>query len=207
MLAVVKAHGERLLSAEIGRHKAGIHPAGQEAAHLHIADAVRRHRVGERPVNLVHRLLQRHAFVRVEGRLPVAGDLHLPVGIGEIMRRGQAINILEKGFSGHGILEGQIAVQRRRVQLLFHVRVGENGFDLRAEYQPPVRQPGVVHGLDAEIVPGEEQPPLRDAPDGEAEHPPQPGQQIGAPFLIAVEQGLAVAVGGKGMSQRLQLLP
>ena len=43
MAAVVEAHGEGLLPAKIAGHKAGIHAAGEEAAHLHIADAVRLH--------------------------------------------------------------------------------------------------------------------------------------------------------------------
>jgi len=132
---------------------------------------------------------------------------HLTLLIDQIVRRGQALDALKKGFGGHRILEGQILVQSGRVKLLLHIRVEQNRFDLRAVHQTTVIQQGVVHRLDAEIVPRDEQRLLRHIPDGKAEHTPQTGQQIGTPLLVAVDQGLAVALGGKGVTQLDQLGP
>ena len=126
--AVVKTHREGLLSPEIGGDIAGVHPSGQKAANLHVADTVRLHRVGEDPVDSVHRFFKRHCFLRMEYRLPVTMLADPAVLVPQEMSGGQAENILKKGFPRQGILERQIVIQRRLIEFLDIAGMPENGF-------------------------------------------------------------------------------
>ena len=60
------------------------------------------------------------------------------------MPRLQAVDALEKGVSRQGILKREIVVQGLRVEFLDEIRMGEQGFDFRAEQEVAVRQEGVV---------------------------------------------------------------
>ena len=123
------------------------------------------------------------------------------------MPRLQAVDALEKGVSRQGILKREIVVQGLRVEFLDEIRMGEQGFDFRAEQEVAVRQEGVMHRFDAEIVPREEQGGFPFVPDGEGKHAAQPGQQVLLPLLESVEQHLAVRLGGKDVPGGEQLLP
>ena len=156
VLTIVKANGKGLLPRKIGCHVAGIHAAGQEAAHLHVADAVGGHGIGEHLVDGVHRLFDGHILIGGEHGLPIPLHRYLAVLIDEIMGGGQTGNALEEGLGGNRVLEGQILVQCGGIKLLFDVGMTQNGFDLRAIHQTAVLQQRIMHRLNAEIVTGDE---------------------------------------------------
>ena len=79
MRAALKAHRKGFLASEIGGDKAGVYPTRQETAHFHVADAVGLHRIGERPVDLVHRFFQGHGFVGPKDGFEIAALFDLPL--------------------------------------------------------------------------------------------------------------------------------
>ena len=168
---------------------------------------MRLHRIGEHPVDLVHRLVKGHAFVRMKNRLPIPVLAYLAVPVPEIMGGAQTVYVFKKGFPRDRILKRKIAVQRVFVEFLHEIRMLQQAFDLAGPEQPPVGEEGIMHGLDAEIIPRDEQRMVRRVPDHKGEHPPQPGKKRFLPLLKAVEQHLAVGFGGKDVAFFLKLGP
>ena len=86
--------------------------------------------------------------------------------------------------------------------------MGQETLDLGAEHQGArLGVLVVVHRLDAKVVPGQQQRLCPGIPQSKGEHAPQPVQHFLAPLLIAVEQHLGVAAGGKGVPGGQKLLP
>ncbi|MCY1416702.1 hypothetical protein D9M71_322180 [compost metagenome] len=64
---------------------------------------------------------------------------------------------------------------------------------------------GQVKGLDPEAVAGQEQLLAVALPDGQGKHAVEPGQQVGTPGVVALEQHLGVAVAVEGIAEGFQL--
>ena len=65
---------------------------------------------------------------------------------------------------------------------------------------------GDVERLDAEVVAGQGEPLLLAVPDGQAEHPVEPVERVGAPLRERLQHHLGVGVGGEGAAERDELL-
>ena len=142
-----------------------------------------------------------------KSRLPVAAHLHLAVLPLQPVGGQQLFHALEKGVLSRRILVGEIQLQLVGVQLLFELRMVQKALDLAAEQKcAGFRRNIIVQRLDAKMVAGAKQRPAVFVPQGKGEHPPQPGQKLPAPLLVAVQQNLGVATGGKGVSGGDQLL-
>ena len=120
------------------------------------------------------------------------------------MGAGQFEDIAEHGFLVGDVLNAQIFRQAFLVELLFEPRMGQKALDLAAKKEQSVHII-IVEGLDAKNIPGSEHGMAGAVPDHKGEHPPQPGGQLLAPLLIAMEQNLGIGFGGKGMARRHQL--
>ena len=63
----------------------------------------------------------------------IGGEFRVSIPMNEIVAGKQPVHALEKGFIERGILEGEVELQRRRIQLFLEAGVGEEAFALRAE--------------------------------------------------------------------------
>ena len=202
---VGKAHGVGLVRPGQGGDDAGVDAAGQEGAHLHVADLVGLDGLGDNLPDLGRPPLQGHGL-GVEGEAVVGGELGVPVPVEEIVAGEQAVHPLEKGLVEGGILEGEVELQSVGVELLLEARVGQEALALRAE-EKQFPHLGVVEGLDAEGIPGAEQLLFLPVPDDEGKHTPQLLQHPRPPLHVAVEHHLGVAVGAEAVALGNQLLP
>ena len=201
-----KPNGKGFVHVRNGCYIAGIHAGGQETAHLHVCDFMRLDGIVENVGDLVYPVLQLGFVVRIELDLPVAPGGQLAVGVSKIMGSRQFVYVLEKSLLCGGILKCQIIFEGCFVQLLFEVGMHQKALDFRAE-QEAFPHDSIVQGLDAEKVPCPEQFLFHRVPDHEAEHAPQPGQQLRSVFLVAVNQHLGIGLGAEHMPCRQQILP
>ncbi|MDF5803267.1 hypothetical protein P4238_01435 [Pseudomonas aeruginosa] len=72
-------------------------------------------------------------------------------------------------------MEVEVEIQRLRIEVAGDVAALEQGRQARGEAQARAVE-AVVERLDAEAVTGQEQPLAIALPDGEGEHPIEPGQ-------------------------------
>ena len=108
-------------------------------------------------------------------------------------------HVLKEGLWRHGVLEGQIGVQRALVEALDELRVLEDTLDLARPYELSLDL-GIVQGLDAEEIARQKDGLVLGVIDCEGEHAAQTRQQVLTPFLKAVNQHLAVGVGREVMT-------
>ena len=125
-----KPHCKSFLPGKIGRRPAGIHPAGQKAAHLHIADPVRLYGILKGSLDPVRRLGQRHGFIRAENRLPVSADMQRTVPVSHTVGGGQTENTAIKSLRRNRILKREIAFQGSFIQLPLKSRELQKALDL-----------------------------------------------------------------------------
>ena len=79
-----------------------------------------------------------------------------------------------------------------------------------AKATPPPGTLGVVHRLDAQAIPGQQQPAAARVPQREGEHPAQPREQplgVAVHVLVEMDQHLGVGVRSEPMPCRLELGP
>ena len=205
MLAL-KADREGLLRHEAGGDIAGVHAAREERADRHIADAVRLDRFVDDAVQLLGIGLE-VAVLRLKVHVPVALGVKLAVLPRKEMRGQQLVHAGKEGLLGRAVLEGQIGQKCILIDGALKVRVRQHALDLGGEDEFAVLRRGVIHGLDAEHVARAEQLFFLRVPDDKGEHAAQLlHKRRAAVLLVAVQQHLGVAVRGKGVSRRDQLL-
>ena len=200
----VKAHRVGLVRPGQGGDDAGVDAPGQEGAHLHVADLVGLHRLGDHLPDLPGPVVQ-GLVLGLEGEGVVGGDLRPALPIEQLVAGQQPEHPLQEGLVQSGVLEGEVELQGLGVELLAEGGVGEEALQLGAE-EEGVPHGGVVQGLDAEGVPGGVQFPLCPVPHHEGEHPPQLPGEGGALLGVALEDDLGVRVGGEGAAPGDQLL-
>ena len=84
-LSEIEAHRKGFLICEVGGNIAGVHAAGEKAAHLHIADLMGIDAFLKYLFNFIHRLFFRQAFIWVEPCFPIPGGLHLAVTVPQVV--------------------------------------------------------------------------------------------------------------------------
>ncbi len=163
------------------------------------------HRLVERVLDDVGPLLQVLRLVDLVGDLVETLAGKLAVLERDVVARQQLVHALEHGLRIVEVLEAQILRQLLAVELLLEARVRQERLDLAAvnEARTVVL---VVHRLDAEDVAGAYELLLLLVPDGDGEHAAQALEHLAAPLLVAMHDGLGVAVGLEGVAGRLKLL-
>ena len=182
---------------------AGVHPGGEEGADLHISHLVGLDRILDGLVDGVDQVLQ-ILLALAKGRVVILVDVHLPVPEGEPMALGKLEYALEEGLGKRRILEGHVGTQGLGVELLVEVRMLQEALDLRSVHEGAAH-PGVIEGLDTEVVPSSEELATFAVPDDEGKHAAQAVDHLVTPLLVAMQDDLGVGLGGEGMSQVDQL--
>ena len=187
-------------------HVAGIHAAGQEAAHLHVADLVGFHGLGELVGNQGFPFFQGLGVVDAVPDVVVLPNGHLALAIGEALAAQEFVDVFEQGLLGGDVLVAHVVGEPVGVDLPFKGRVFQEGFDLGAVEEVAVLFV-VVEGLDAEDVPGAEKGLGGLVPDDEGEHAPELLEKLLAVLLVAVEEDFGVGVGLENVAFFQQVLP
>ena len=192
--------------ADLPHHIAGIHPGGEETAHLHVGNLVHGHRFLKFLLDLLFPVLQ--GLVLLNLVLDAVVPLHRQVAVlvGKAVSSRQLVHVFEDGVLIGDIFIGQVLGDLLLVQLLFKTRMGEKTFDLRPE-QELVSLLVIVEGLDAENVPGAEELLLFLVPDDKGKHAPQLLQNLLPVLLVPVENGLRIRAGFKHMALFQQVVP
>ena len=102
------------MRARDGRDRAGVHPAREIAADGNVADELSRHDLAERRADLLGPFLVAHAFVRLEGEVPVALGAHPVLVGGQRVAGGQEPNAVEERQVAEDVLEREVLVERLR---------------------------------------------------------------------------------------------
>ena len=146
--------------------------------------------------------------VRLEAEAPVPPRRSSPVPRPDRqdVRRRQLLDPPEDRPIPRHHAEGQVVLQRRRVDRAVDPRIRQDRLDLGAEQQF-LAVPVDVQRLDPEPVPRQQEPPPRPVPQGDREHPPQPPHQVVAVLLVEVDDDLRVAVRPEPVPPRLQPCP
>ena len=115
------------------------------------------------------------------------------------MCRRQLANAAVDAVRGRDVLQVQEEIQRLPVEAAIGPRVARQRIDLRAKGEA-LRRHGIVEGLLAEPVAGEEQALLPLVPDGEGEHAAQEAQAVDAMPAVEREDHLGVGVRAEGVA-------
>ena len=208
LAADVVAHRERLDVGSVLPHavrgQRAVDAARQEAADLHVGDLMRRHRFVEHAVDLVGPLVEPLGLVDLVRDAVEALDVQLAVLEHHEMAGQQLVDVLEHGLRVVHVLEAQVLRQHLAVELFAERRMRQKRLDLAA-VDEAVAVVLVVERLDAEQVARAHEALLRRVPDGDGEHAAQLLEHVRAPRLVAVDDGLGVAVRDEGVAERLEL--
>ena len=82
----------------------------------------------------------------------------------------------------------------------------EKRLDLRREDKGAGRH-AVIEGLDPQAIPRAKQPPAHPIPNGEGEHPVEPGETILSPVAVGLQQDFRVGPRLERVAERLELRP
>ena len=205
----VITHGERLhtlvvMLAHAVRGQRAVNAAGQEAADLHVGDLMGAHALVERVLDDVGPFLKALGTVDLVGDLVEALDGGLAVLEHHEMTGRHLMDVLEHGLRVVHVLEAQVLRQRLAVQLLLETRVCQEGLDFAAPNQTAALML-VVQRLDAEDIARQHQLLFLGIPDGDGKHAAQALEHARAPCLIAMHDGLGVAVGLELIAHALKL--
>ncbi len=187
----------------------GIEPAREEGADRHVGQHMGADRVVEAAAQLGDELLVRGRGPRIGGNrpeVPGGADGEPPSLPGRAFPGAEGEDALvDRSRRRHGEPR-KVVADRGGIDLGGEGAAGQESGDLRGEAQPlPVL--AVVERLDAEGVPGQEQPFVRGIPDRKGEHPAQASQAVLAPLGVRGEQDLRVALGVERPAGGAQLGP
>ena len=186
------------------RGQRAVDAAGQEAADLHVGDLVGAHALVERVLDDVGPFLKALGTVDLIGDLVEALDGGFAVLEHHEMTGRHLMDVLEHGLRVVHVLEAQVLRQGLAVELLLEARVRQEGFDLAAPDQTAALML-VVQRLDAEDIARQHQLLALVVPNGDGEHAAQALEHARAPLLIAVDDGLGIAVGFELVALALKL--
>src|SRR5262245_43190043 len=143
--------------------------------------------------------LEGHRYVAVPAlrpRLSVLRDQH--------RAGGQLLDALEDGLRRGGVAIAQEEVQRDGVDLRPLAERCDDGSHLRAEPDGAAAN-RVVNQLDAHGVARQDEASPACIPEGDAEHAVETIEDVGAPLLVAVNDGLGVGLRPELVSAALEL--
>ena len=194
-----------------GRRDAGIDPPRQKEPHRDVGDQVLCHHSVEDVMQFVLPLLTAPPVGRVRRREPEIGDrpLSLPVDALQVVTRRQLGDPLQRG---EVVIEGKAEFkelpERHRFDPGGEAGQGEKRLDFGGKGDPcPPWKGEIVERLDAERVPGQQQPPGLRRPDGKGEHPAEPRETAGPPCHETAEHHLRIGAGDEPVPELLQLAP
>ena len=206
-----RLHGPRREPAHQGDHDARIDPPAQERPERDVGHHPEADGLGQDLLEGVGRVLLVEVELRQVVERPVRADLPLadPGAVvveldGQVVGRRELEDPPERRRGGGDVAVGQVVVDRRRVELPGDPGVLEQRLQLGGEDELAVGL-GVEEGLLPHPVPRQEEAPPVRVPDGEGEHPPEPGQAVFPVLLVGVEDDLRVARRGEAVPLALQL--
>ena len=196
-------HGRPRQPGVQSRHGTGIDAAAQIRRHGHVRRQPGAYGLGQMVAQAVRR------FVFGQGRrflgqppvnpLPARVPRAEQAGAGHDLEYGleecgwsEIESVVQKAVHGHGVKPPRDA---GKSQKRLYFRCEDQGF---------VRQNRVEKRLLAHPVSGQKKPPVAGLPDGEGEHPDQPGRTVLAPLRIGGQQNFGIGAGLEDMSQRRQ---
>ena len=190
--------------AHEGDDGARVDAAAEEGSQRHVAHEAEPDGLAQALLELVDDLTVRSSVRAVEVEVPVRLDRRSSLLPDEPVARRELADPREDGVGGGHVLEREVVLEGRPVELSRTGRVLEERLQLGAEQQRAVEL-GVVQRLLAEPVPCEQQAPPPRVPDGEGEHPVQALRAVDARLLVEMDERLRVAVRAEDVSAGLQL--
>ena len=208
-----KTHGKglhrlpRVFAGHQRDHAAGIHPAGEERSQ---GDVAHQADPDGLPDLLEELLLEQdpprrgvRRMLRCKGELPVAPEFLPPLSYRHPVARRKLPDAGVRRKRGGHALEGQIMVDRNRIDFHRDLRVRHQRRQLGAkgEEVPPAT---VEQRLLSHAIPGKEEGLPLPVPDRDREHPPQALDARRAFLLEKVQDDLGVGAGPEPVPSRLQ---
>ncbi|MNF50432.1 hypothetical protein D3C84_317270 [compost metagenome] len=204
--------GREVVDADLpqqANQQARVDPAREQHAHIHRRALTDGHGLAGAVEDAVAPVFQgQPGFIGVGavGQLPP--DLLLAIALGIDTQPAGRRQFLDTGQQRarcryHGV-EVQVVVECDRVQHGADVAALEQRWQAGGKAQA-LSGVGQVQRLDPEAVAGQEQLLAVALPDGQGKHAVEPGQQVGAPGVVALEQHLGVAVAVKPVAEAFQL--
>ena len=138
-------------------------------------------------------------------RLPVTAHTDLSVFPVHIMSRKQLVDSFEKRLFHGIILKRKIVSKCRLIELLLHIRMSKNGFNLRTVIQF-FSLFSIEQRFDSKHITGQEHDFLFLIPNGKGKHAAELIDQIRAIFLVAMQNHLGICICGKNMAFLNQFL-
>ena len=189
-----------------GDHGTGVDAAGEEGAERHFGD----HPQAD---GFFEAMGQFGAGIGVADRV-VEGEADVPVFPGfanglpapQQQRVGgrQFFGLLEDGARFGNVAEGEVFLDRARVDVALEAAVGQKRLEFGAEDEAAVVEQRVVQGFDAEAVAGEKQGLAIAVPEGEGKHAAKAVDAVFAPGFPGVDDDFGVAAGVEDVAQCLQ---
>ena len=177
---------------------------GQERPERDVRHQLGRHRPRERLAERRRGLVVVPPPDRHRRRIPVPLDLHGAALVDQVVGRRQVSHVGEDGPGGEDVPVGQELVERLEVHLARDFRPYQQGLHLGAEQEALGRLRVEERLLAGPVAAGEQAAVVR-VPQREGEHPPQPGQDVDAERLVAVQHHLDVRAAAKPVPPRDQL--
>jgi|GEM_PF-2979899 len=186
-----------------GHDGAGVDAAGEERPQGDVGDHAQADRLLEQSQELVAGAGEIPGpFARPN--VPVLAQGCPAVLVDQDVAGGELAHRAKDGIGGGNVLQGQKEIECLRVHVAGDAGVLQDGFDLGGEHQPAAFIQGVIEGLLADGIPGQDQAAVPAVKDGESEHAAQPADELQAEFLVEVDHDLGVALRAEGAAAALQ---
>ena len=181
-----------------------IQPAAQPDAQRNVGDQVFLDRLCKQTIQLFGSGIEAAMSGLCLGKGPEGFRPHLAVLPLDPRSRQHLTYAFDHGPGCGNVVEREVAIERGQAEAALNFGMDEDGLQLGAEVEV-VAAMCDVERLDADAVPGQNQPPVGVGPDGDGEHAAQPLEARGVPFQECVENGFSVAMGMKAMSGFFEL--
>ena len=169
-----------------------VEPAAQKGPERDVADTLHAHGLAQQIEVGLRGRVQRPGIVNLEGGPPIhllSDFAPLP---NERFARPEFRDALENRVRVRHIKIREVRVQRRGVHAPRNQTRAKQTVQLRREREGTVL-PRIHERLDAETVPGEEQPLVSRIADGEGEHPVKTRDRVIAPGFVGPQHDLGIA--------------
>ena len=171
--------------------RGGVDAAAEECPEWHVADHAQAHGLGQESGEFLEVVPLAAFRPDIESHVPVLGESNPAVLPQEVVRRRQLGDALVDRPGGRNGAEGQVVVDRLRVDRALHGGILDEHLQLGGKDQAlPVVS--VVEGLLAKPVARQQQPPGGPVPQREGEHPAQPAHAVVAVLLPRVDDHFGV---------------
>ena len=185
------------------QHGARVDSAGQERADRNVADHLHANRLFDLLAHTLRPIGRARRRIDLGRRLPVALHRHTISRHSQHGSNRQLVDTAKDRQGRRHVAELEVGSQRGGVNRSCDAREFKQGLGLRRKCDPlAIVEP--VDRLDAEPVTPHQQGLARAVPDGEPEHAVQAFDKTLAPLRVAVQHNLAVGLGVKVVTVRLQ---